>query len=67
MGNIMKHGLVRGDGVWAIEILGRTVSKEVGIHPKWPASFIRGMEMIEPLHSHCWILSCVESYSCGSL
>lgn len=48
VGNVMKHGLVKGDGVCATEILGRSVSRELGTHPKWLASFIRGMEVIEP-------------------
>lgn len=43
--NIMKYGLVRG--VCTTQIVGRTVSKAFGTHPKWPASFIRGMEVTE--------------------
>lgn len=44
----MKYGLVKGDGVCVTEIVGRTVSRELGTHPKWPASFMSGMEVSEP-------------------
>lgn len=38
VGNIMKYGLVRGEGAYTTEIVGRTVSKAFGTLPKWPAS-----------------------------
>lgn len=38
VGNMMKYGLVRGEGACTTEIVGRTVSKAIGTHPKWPAS-----------------------------
>lgn len=38
VGNMMKYGLVRGEGACTTEIVARTVSKAFGTHPKWPAS-----------------------------
>lgn len=61
VGNMMKYGLVRGEGACTTEIVDRTVSKAFGTHPKWPASKGDGSDWA--LHTSSLILSSVESRS----